>query len=104
MYVRAPLRFHVRVLLTDSDLHIAQELRGNIRVYVRAKPLSDEETATGVASVVRCENDHRVSCIVGGSTKVTALPPIPALDAVRSFCYTFKGGAVWNLFSIGLPT
>lgn len=51
-----------------------QELRGNIRVYVRAKPLSDDEARAGVASVVRCDSEHRVSCFFQGATRVP--PPL----------------------------
>ena len=38
-------------------------------MYVRAKPLTPSEAAAGVASVVRCESDHRVACLFQGSTK-----------------------------------
>ena len=41
-----------------------QELRGNIRVYVRIKPAEG-----GVPSVLRCEDGHRIACTAANSTK-----------------------------------
>lgn len=39
-----------------------QELRGNIRVYVRVKPLSQDERQAGIQTVLRCMDDSRVVC------------------------------------------
>ena len=55
--------------------NLVQELRGNIRVYVRVKPVTAEEAAAGARSVLRCETDSRISCNVQGSQKVRASVP-----------------------------
>ena len=52
--------------------NLVQELRGNIRVYVRVKPMMPDEAAAGAKSVLRCETDSRISCNVQGSNKVRA--------------------------------
>ena len=49
-----------------------QELRGNIRVYVRVKP-----GEAGVPSVLHCEDGHRITCATAGSTKAASLPTGP---------------------------
>ncbi|KAK9829410.1 hypothetical protein WJX72_005680 [[Myrmecia] bisecta] len=49
--------------------NVVQELRGNIRVYVRVKPLTAEEGAAGMFSVLRCADDHRIQCTAQGSAK-----------------------------------
>ena len=60
-----------REALERRRLHnLVQELQGNIRVYVRVKPLAPEELAGGQASVLRCESDRRIHCMVQGSAKV----------------------------------
>lgn len=47
-----------------------QELRGNIRVYVRIKPLTADEVAAGVSPVLRCTADSsRIECLSANSTK-----------------------------------
>lgn len=46
---------------------MVQEMRGNVRVYVRVKPLSPEEAAAGCYSVVKCEDDRRIQCTYQGS-------------------------------------
>lgn len=70
--------------------NLVQELRGNIRVYVRVKPLTPQEHAAGQASVLRCENDRRIYCMdVQGTAKVCRglhppqhlLPTVIAADA-----------------------
>ena len=48
----------------------AQELRGNIRVYVRVKPLSPEEREAGVQPVLRCTDDSRISVAGQGPPRV----------------------------------
>ena len=50
--------------------NLVQQLQGNIRVYVRVKPLSLEELADDQKSVLRCENDRRITCMVQGAAKV----------------------------------
>jgi len=52
--------------------NLVQELRGNIRVYVRVKPVTPDEAAAGARSVLRCETDSRISCNVQGSNKARA--------------------------------
>ena len=47
--------------------NLVQELRGNIRVFVRVKPA--EAGARG-APVLACEDGHRIACTAGGSSKV----------------------------------
>ena len=60
-----------REALERRRLHnLVQELQGNIRVFVRVKPLMPEELAGGQASVLRCESDRRIHCMVQGSAKV----------------------------------
>jgi hypothetical protein len=46
------------------------------QVYVRAKPLTVAERAAGLAAVVRCESDHRVSLTFQGAPKVHCLPAV----------------------------
>jgi hypothetical protein len=47
-----------------------QELRGNIRVYVRVKPLTRDEIASGIQPVLRCAPEGtRIECLSGNSTK-----------------------------------
>lgn len=46
------------------------------QVYVRAKPLTVAERAAGLAAVVRCESDHRVSLTFQGAPKVRCLPAV----------------------------
>ena len=46
-----------------------QELRGNIRVYVRVKPLTPDEVSGGLRSVLHCPSDNRIECNSGTSTK-----------------------------------
>jgi Microtubule binding len=46
------------------------------QVYVRAKPLTVAEKAAGLAAVVRCESDHRVSLTFQGAPKVRCLPAV----------------------------
>lgn len=79
-----------------------QELRGNIRVYVRAKPLSEEEARAGVASVVRCDSDHRVSCFFQGSTKVAPLwpsqAPAPHYNELSCVSYSVRFAAPGTVF------
>lgn len=41
-----------------------QELRGNIRVYVRVKP-----GEAGIPSVLHCEDGHRITCSAAGAIK-----------------------------------
>ena len=48
--------------------NLVQELRGNIRVFVRVKPA--EPTGRAGAPVLTCEDSHRISCAAAGSTKV----------------------------------
>ncbi len=48
--------------------NMVQELRGNIRVFVRVKP--SEPAGRGGAPVLACEDSHRISCTAAGSTKV----------------------------------
>ena len=61
----------VRESAERRRLHnMVQELRGNIRVYVRVKPLTKHERQAGDTSVLRCEGGHRVQCSAGGSLKV----------------------------------
>lgn len=54
--------------------NLVQELRGNIRVFVRVKPLADSALsrngAATAAPVLTCEDGHRISCTAAGSTKV----------------------------------
>ena len=52
--------------------NLVQELRGNIRVYVRVKPVTRDEAVAGAKSVLRCETDSRISCNVQGSNKARA--------------------------------
>ena len=47
-----------------------------VQVYVRAKPLTVAERAAGLAAVVRCESDHRVSLTFQGAPKVHCLPAV----------------------------
>jgi kinesin family member C2/C3 len=50
--------------------NLVQELRGNIRVYVRVKPLTADEAATGMTPVLKCSYDaSRIECNAGTSTK-----------------------------------
>jgi Microtubule binding/Filamin/ABP280 repeat len=50
--------------------NLVQELRGNIRVYVRVKPLTPDEAATGTTPVLKCSSDaSRIECNAGTSTK-----------------------------------
>ena len=47
-----------------------QELRGNIRVYVRVKPLTEDEIASGITPVLRCTAEgSRIECLSANSTK-----------------------------------
>ena len=46
--------------------NLVQELRGNIRVFVRVKPA--DARARG-ASVLACEDGHRIACTAAGTTK-----------------------------------
>lgn len=47
-----------------------QELRGNIRVYVRVKPLTSDEAASGITPVLRCAAEgSRIECLSSNSTK-----------------------------------
>ncbi|EIE22632.1 the Kifc3 motor domain in complex with Adp, partial [Coccomyxa subellipsoidea C-169] len=46
---------------------MVQELRGNIRVFVRVKP--SEPAGRSGAPVLACEDSHRISCTAAGSTK-----------------------------------
>ena len=47
-----------------------QELRGNIRVYVRVKPLTQDEIASGITPVLRCTAEgSRIECLSANSTK-----------------------------------
>lgn len=48
--------------------NLVQELRGNIRVFVRVKPA--DAAGRGGAPVLACEDSHRISCTAAGSTKV----------------------------------
>ena len=50
--------------------NLVQELRGNIRVYVRVKPLTPDEKAAGMSPVLKCSSDaSRIECNAGTSTK-----------------------------------
>lgn len=50
--------------------NLVQELRGNIRVYVRVKPLTPDEAGTGMQPVLRCSPEgSRIECNAGTSTK-----------------------------------
>jgi hypothetical protein len=50
--------------------NLVQELRGNIRVYVRVKPLTVDELGAGMTPVLRCSPDaSRIECNAGTSTK-----------------------------------
>ncbi|KAL0032084.1 hypothetical protein WJX77_004214 [Trebouxia sp. C0004] len=61
---------YAREALERRRLHnVVQELRGNIRVYVRVKPLSAEEVAVGHTSVLKCQDGHRLQCTALGSVK-----------------------------------
>ncbi|DBA83503.1 TPA: hypothetical protein ACH3X2_006431 [Trebouxia sp. C0005] len=61
---------YAREALERRRLHnVVQELRGNIRVYVRVKPLSAEELAVGHGSVLKCQDGHRLQCTALGSVK-----------------------------------
>lgn len=53
--------------------NLVQQLQGNIRVYVRVKPLSAKELEDDQKSVLRCESDRRISCLVQGVAKVRPL-------------------------------
>jgi hypothetical protein len=46
--------------------NMVQELRGNIRVFVRVKP--PDAGARG-APVLACEDGHRITCTAAGSSK-----------------------------------
>ena len=50
--------------------NLVQELRGNIRVFVRVKPA--DAAGRGGAPVLTCEDSHRIACTAAGSTKVCA--------------------------------
>ncbi|CAL8470626.1 g10168 [Coccomyxa elongata] len=47
--------------------NLVQELRGNIRVFVRVKPA--DAAGRGGTPVLACEDSHRISCTAAGSTK-----------------------------------
>ena len=50
--------------------NLVQELRGNIRVYVRVKPLTADEAGSGMMSVLRCSTEGtRIECNAGTTTK-----------------------------------
>ena len=50
--------------------NLVQELRGNIRVYVRVKPLTADEAGAGMTPVLTCSADKsRIECNAGTSTK-----------------------------------
>jgi Microtubule binding len=49
--------------------NLVQELRGNVRVYVRVKPLTPAEKAGSQGCVVSCESDTRVALNALGSLK-----------------------------------
>ena len=51
--------------------NLVQELRGNIRVFVRVKPA--DARARG-ASVLACEDGHRIACTAAGATKARRRP------------------------------
>ena len=49
---------------------MAQELRGNIRVFVRVRP-----DASAAAGVLYAEDGHRILATTAGTTKVRLLTP-----------------------------
>ena len=51
--------------------NLVQELRGNIRVFVRVKPA--DARARG-APVLACEDGHRIACTAAGATKARSRP------------------------------
>ena len=51
--------------------NLVQELRGNIRVFVRVKPA--DARARG-APVLACEDGHRIACTAAGATKACSRP------------------------------
>mmetsp|Transcript_10105 Transcript_10105/g.32719 ORF Transcript_10105/g.32719 Transcript_10105/m.32719 type:complete len:250 (-) Transcript_10105:739-1488(-) len=59
-----------REAVERKRLHnLVQELQGNIRVYVRVKPLDAEEAEVGVAACVEVREGRRVLCEQGGQSK-----------------------------------
>ena len=77
--------------------NLVQELRGNIRVYVRVKPIMPDEAAAGATTVLRCESDSRISCNVQGNHKARSQPPAarapsPAIHASAVAMYHHRPG------------
>ena len=54
--------------------NLVQELRGNIRVFVRVKPADARARGT---SVLACEDGHRIACTAAGATKARPHPEQP---------------------------
>jgi hypothetical protein len=69
--------------------NLVQELRGNIRVYVRVKPIMPDEAAAGATSVLRSESDSRISCNVQGNHKAR-LSAAAAQPRPQCMCYCFS--------------
>ena len=55
--------------------NLVQELRGNVRVFVRVKPA--DARAKG-APVLACEDGQRIACTAAGATKARCLFRIPS--------------------------
>ncbi len=53
--------------------NLVQELRGNIRVFVRVKPADAKAKGT---PVLACEDGQRIACTAAGATKACYLFPL----------------------------
>jgi len=53
--------------------NLVQELRGNIRVFVRVKPANAKAKGT---PVLACEDGQRIACTAAGATKACYLCPL----------------------------
>ncbi len=63
--------------------NLVQELRGNIRVFVRVKPA--DARAKG-APVLACEDGQRIACTAAGTTKARCLFRTPCLLWLLTTC------------------